>query len=56
MFVLAALDQLLPLQRQDFAEIFAVMRGKPVIVRLLDPPLHEVNDDDDDDDDDHDDA
>jgi pyruvate,orthophosphate dikinase len=36
-----ALDGLLPLQRADFAEIFAVMAGLPVTVRLLDPPLHE---------------
>jgi pyruvate,orthophosphate dikinase len=32
---------LLPLQRQDFYEIFRVMEGLPVIIRLLDPPLHE---------------
>ncbi|MHA1901402.1 MAG: pyruvate, phosphate dikinase, partial [Promethearchaeota archaeon] len=36
-----ALDKLLPLQRKDFIEIFKVMDGKPVTVRLLDPPLHE---------------
>jgi pyruvate, orthophosphate dikinase len=36
-----ALDQLLPLQRSDFAELFRTMAGKPVIIRLLDPPLHE---------------
>jgi pyruvate,orthophosphate dikinase len=36
-----ALDRLLPLQRSDFAELFRVMDGKPVIIRLLDPPLHE---------------
>ena len=36
-----ALDKLLPLQRQDFKEIFEVMHGLPVIIRLLDPPLHE---------------
>ena len=36
-----ALDKLLPLQRQDFIDIFKVMDGKPVTVRLLDPPLHE---------------
>ncbi len=37
----AALDKLLPIQRQDFHEIFAAMEGFPVTVRLLDPPLHE---------------
>jgi pyruvate,orthophosphate dikinase len=37
----AALDNLLPLQRQDFAGILAAMDGLPVTVRLLDPPLHE---------------
>ncbi|MDR0724970.1 MAG: pyruvate, phosphate dikinase [Prevotellaceae bacterium] len=36
-----ALDKLLPLQQKDFEEIFAVMHDLPVIVRLLDPPLHE---------------
>ena len=36
-----ALDKLLPLQRSDFVEIFKVMDGKPVTVRLIDPPLHE---------------
>ncbi|MDX9917144.1 MAG: pyruvate, phosphate dikinase [Gudongella sp.] len=36
-----ALDELLPLQRKDFYEIFKVMGDKPVTVRLLDPPLHE---------------
>ena len=36
-----ALDKLLPLQKQDFIDIFKVMDGKPVTVRLLDPPLHE---------------
>ena len=36
-----ALTRLLPFQRQDFFEIFAVMRGLPVTIRLLDPPLHE---------------
>ena len=34
-------DQLLPMQRQDFVEIFQVMDGLPVNIRLLDPPLHE---------------
>ncbi|MFQ8430343.1 putative PEP-binding protein [Amaricoccus sp. W119] len=37
----AALDLLLPMQRADFEEIFAIMRGTPVTIRLLDPPLHE---------------
>ncbi len=36
-----ALDKLLPMQRQDFAEIFRIMAGLPVTIRLLDPPLHE---------------
>jgi pyruvate,orthophosphate dikinase len=36
-----ALERLLPLQRSDFREIFEVMEGLPVTVRLLDPPLHE---------------
>jgi len=35
------LDELLPLQRADFVEIFQAMDGLPVTVRLLDPPLHE---------------
>ncbi|WP_166036748.1 pyruvate, phosphate dikinase [Sphingosinicella sp. YJ22] len=37
----AALDKLLPEQRSDFAEIFRIMTGLPVTIRLLDPPLHE---------------
>ena len=37
----AALDALLPLQREDFVELFTAMDGLPVTVRLLDPPLHE---------------
>ncbi|MEM6413247.1 MAG: pyruvate, phosphate dikinase [Pseudomonadota bacterium] len=37
----AALAKLLPMQRSDFEELFKVMRGLPVTVRLLDPPLHE---------------
>jgi pyruvate, orthophosphate dikinase len=37
----AALDKLLPIQRQDFADVFSAMAGLPVTVRLLDPPLHE---------------
>lgn len=36
-----ALDVLLPMQRSDFKQIFEVMEGLPVTVRLLDPPLHE---------------
>ena len=36
-----ALDRLLPLQRGDFEGLFRVMDGCPVVVRLLDPPLHE---------------
>jgi pyruvate,orthophosphate dikinase len=37
----AALAKLLPMQRGDFLEIFRVMAGLPVTIRLLDPPLHE---------------
>jgi pyruvate, orthophosphate dikinase len=37
----AALDRLLPIQRADFKGIFKAMRGLPVTVRLLDPPMHE---------------
>ncbi|PWG03277.1 pyruvate, phosphate dikinase [Sphingosinicella humi] len=37
----AALAKLLPAQRDDFTEIFRVMAGLPVTIRLLDPPLHE---------------
>jgi len=37
----AALDALLPLQREDFIGIFTAMDGLPVTVRLIDPPLHE---------------
>ena len=36
-----ALNKLLPHQRNDFSEIFKIMQGLPVTVRLLDPPLHE---------------
>ena len=36
-----SLDQLLPLQREDFAGLFRAMDGHPVIIRLIDPPLHE---------------
>jgi pyruvate,orthophosphate dikinase len=38
---LKALEKILPFQRKDFAEIFAIMKGLPVTIRLLDPPLHE---------------
>jgi pyruvate, orthophosphate dikinase len=37
----AALAKLSPVQRQDFVEIFRAMKGLPVTIRLLDPPLHE---------------
>jgi len=37
----AALAKLLPMQRQDFADLFRIMSGLPVTIRLLDPPLHE---------------
>ena len=37
----AALAKLLPMQRSDFAELFEIMAGLPVTIRLLDPPLHE---------------
>ncbi len=37
----AALDKLLPMQRGDFEGIFKAMEGRPVTIRLLDPPLHE---------------
>jgi pyruvate,orthophosphate dikinase len=36
-----ALEKILPMQRQDFVEIFTAMQGLPVTIRLLDPPLHE---------------
>lgn len=36
-----ALDKLLPYQRQDFIDLFRIMKGLPVTIRLLDPPLHE---------------
>jgi pyruvate,orthophosphate dikinase len=44
-----ALAKLLPMQRGDFEGIFRVMRGKPVTIRLLDPPLHEFLPKEDDD-------
>ncbi len=37
----AALAKLLPMQRDDFVELFEIMGGLPVTIRLLDPPLHE---------------
>lgn len=37
----AALDELLPFQRKDFEGLFEAMNGYPVIIRLIDPPLHE---------------
>ncbi|MFD2238580.1 pyruvate, phosphate dikinase [Aureimonas populi] len=37
----AALARLLPMQRSDFVELFEIMAGQPVTIRLLDPPLHE---------------
>src|SRR4030065_1711563 len=36
-----ALLKILPMQRNDFVEVFKVMDGLPVTIRLLDPPLHE---------------
>jgi len=36
-----ALDKLLPVQREDFIGLFRAMQGKPVTIRLIDPPLHE---------------
>jgi len=36
-----ALEKLLPMQRSDFEELFRVMKGYPVTIRFLDPPLHE---------------
>ena len=36
-----ALAKILPMQRQDFVELFTIMTGLPVTIRLLDPPLHE---------------
>ena len=37
----AALARLLPYQKQDFKDLFKIMEGLPVVIRLLDPPLHE---------------
>ncbi|MEM6666380.1 MAG: pyruvate, phosphate dikinase, partial [Pseudomonadota bacterium] len=36
-----ALETILPMQRQDFTDLFEIMAGQPVTIRLLDPPLHE---------------
>ncbi|HEX2526839.1 MAG TPA: pyruvate, phosphate dikinase [Geminicoccus sp.] len=36
-----ALSKILPMQRRDFVELFTIMQGLPVTIRLLDPPLHE---------------
>ena len=36
-----ALNKILPMQRNDFEEMFTVLAGKPMIIRYLDPPLHE---------------
>lgn len=38
----AALDRLLPMQRDDFGQLFEIMAGMPVCIRLFDPPLHEI--------------
>ncbi|MCX7559311.1 PEP-utilizing enzyme [Sulfitobacter sp. F26204] len=37
----AVLERLLPMQREDFKELFRIMQGQPVCIRLFDPPLHE---------------
>lgn len=37
----AVLERLLPMQRQDFIQLFRIMQGQPVCIRLFDPPLHE---------------
>ncbi len=37
----AVLERLLPMQRADFADLFRIMQGQPVCIRLFDPPLHE---------------
>ena len=38
---LAALKKIKPMQKEDFREIFEIMAGEPITIRLLDPPLHE---------------
>ncbi len=42
----AALEKILPMQKEDFIGIFKAMKGRPVTIRLLDPPLHEFLPDD----------
>lgn len=37
----ASLERLLPMQKADFTKLFQIMEGRPVCIRLLDPPLHE---------------
>ncbi|MEX0318394.1 MAG: putative PEP-binding protein [Ruegeria sp.] len=37
----AVLERLLPMQREDFVQLFRIMKGQPVCIRLFDPPLHE---------------
>ncbi|MEL6619097.1 MAG: putative PEP-binding protein [Pseudomonadota bacterium] len=37
----AVLERLLPMQREDFSQLFRIMQGQPVCIRLFDPPLHE---------------
>ncbi|WP_195822349.1 putative PEP-binding protein [Roseobacter sp. MH60115] len=37
----AVLERLLPMQRDDFTQLFRIMKGQPVCIRLFDPPLHE---------------
>lgn len=37
----AVLERLLPMQREDFVQLFRIMEGQPVCIRLFDPPLHE---------------
>ncbi len=37
----AVLERLLPMQREDFTQLFRIMHGQPVCIRLFDPPLHE---------------
>ena len=37
----AVLERLLPMQRDDFTQLFGIMQGRPVCIRLFDPPLHE---------------
>ena len=44
-----ALEKLLPMQREDFIGIYEAMEGRPVTIRLLDPPLHEFLPHDDED-------